>query len=341
MKRFLFLLPFLLLGLLPGGAHDWAVEDLDQEGRVLSWDPYRMVGILREGERRVVFRPNLPWALGDYRYPLSADIWVDDQGQVWLSEATALLFRRYLEGTLRKRAPLIAAVIIDPGHGGRDPGAVGQYTTLGGETRQCFEKDITLQIAKDLGGMLTADYPNRKILFTREDDRYLSLKERTKIANEIELEEHEAMIFISIHVNASFNTQARGFEVWYLPPEYRRDLLTNRDMEEVGPDVLPILNTMREEEFTQESISLAKAIINGLDEQIGGETPNRGLKEESWFVVRKARMPSVLVEAGFISHSEEAAQLHDPGHLKKMALGIYNGVRSFLEEFEQTKGFTE
>ena len=313
---------------------------LSQGERTLSWDPYRMVGILREGKRLVAFRPQLPWALGNYRHPLVANVWVDDGGQVWLSETTALLFQRYLKGEFRNGGPLVAAVIIDPGHGGKDPGAVGRYE-LGGETKQYYEKDITLKVARELGAMLRQDYPNRDILLTREDDRYLSLEDRTKIANGIELKEHEAMIFISIHANSSFNSKARGFEVWYLPPEYRRDLLTDQDAEDVGRDVLPILNTMREEEFTQESIYLAKAITDGMEETIGKESPNRGVKEESWFVVRNAKMPSVLIEVGFISHPEEAVQMQSDVYLKKMALGIYNGVQSFLKSFEQTKGFTE
>lgn len=341
MKRPGLLLSVLLFPLLFLGAEGAAVADLlDREGRTLSWDPYRMVGVLQEESRLVVFRPDLPWALGDYREPLAAEIWLDDQGAVRLSEATAVLFRRYLEGPPREEHPIIAAVVIDPGHGGRDPGAVGRYASAG-ESIQCFEKDITLRIAGELGILLKGKYPDRQILLTREDDRYLTLNERTEIANDIALMENEAMIFISIHINSSFNTRAQGFEVWYLPPEYRRDLLTDRDMEGVSADVLPILNTMREEEFTQESIYLAKAIADSMDEKIGEVSPNRGLKEESWFVVRNAKMPSVLIEAGFISNPEEAARMHDDAYLKKMALGIYNGVQSFLEGFEQTKGFTE
>jgi len=312
----------------------------NQEGISLVWDPYRRVGLLESPRRSIVFRPGLPWALGNRKIPLVSEVWMDDQGRVWLSGPTAQGFRSYLEGEFETEEPIIAAVVIDAGHGGRDPGAVGQIRR-GSGTVPIYEKTITLQVARELGNLLRHDYPERQILLTRTGDDYLTLEERTKIANSIELEPNEAMIFISIHANASFNSQARGFEVWYLPPDYRRDLLTEKDREGVDLDVLPLLNTMREEEFTQESIYLAKAISEGMAAALGSLSPNRGIKEESWFVVRDVKMPSVLVEVGFISNLEEAARMADTEYLKKTALGIYNGIKRFLDGFEKTKGFTE
>ncbi len=317
------------------------LDDLfGREDITLTWDPYRREGLLESSRRSVVFRPGMRWALGNRQIPLLSEVWMDEQGRVWLSESTARDFLSYLKGDFEAAEPFIAAVVIDAGHGGRDPGAVGQIRQ-GSGTIPIYEKTITLQVAQELENMLRRDNPDRQILLTRRGDEYLNLEERTKIANSIELNPNEAMIFISLHANASFNSQAKGFEVWYLPPEYRRDVLTEKDMEGVNQDVLPLLNTMREEEFTQESIYLAKAISEGMEGQIGSMTPNRGLKEESWFVVRGVKMPSVLVEVGFISNLEEAARMGDAEYLKKTARGIYNGIKQFLEGFEKTKGFTE
>lgn len=315
-------------------------ELFNQEGVSLVWDPYRKAGLLESPRRSIVFRPGLPWALGNHRIPLLSEVWLDDQGRVWLSGSTARGFKSYLAGEFETEEPIIAAVVIDAGHGGRDPGAVGQIRR-GNGTIPIYEKTITLQVAQELGNLLRHDYPDRQILLTRTGDEYLTLDERTKIANSIELDPNEAMIFISLHANASFNSQARGFEVWYLPPDYRRDLLTEKDREGVDQDVLPLLNTMREEEFTQESIYLAKAISEGMAGELGSQSPNRGLKEESWFVVRDVKMPSVLVEVGFISNLEEAGRMAEAEYLKKTARGIYNGIKQFLEGFEKTKGFTE
>ena len=335
---FFLILVFIPLFLFPQSV---PLNDIfNQDDISLAWDPFRRVGLLQSPRRSIQFRPGLPWALGNYKIPLPSEIWMDEQGRVWLSESTSREFISYLQGDFETVEPIIAAVVIDAGHGGRDPGAVGQVRR-GSTLTPVYEKNITLQVARGLGNLLRHDYPNRQILLTRTGDEYLTLEERTEIANSIELSPNEAMIFISLHANASFNSQAKGFEVWYLPPDYRRDVLTEQDREGVDQDVLPLLNTMREEEFTQESIYLAKAISDGMSEQLGSLTPNRGLKEESWFVVRGVKMPSVLVEVGFISNLEEAAHMADGEYLKKTARGIYNGVKQFLEGFEKTKGFTE
>jgi N-acetylmuramoyl-L-alanine amidase len=100
---------------------------------------------------------------------------------------------------------------------------------------------------------------------------------------------------------------------------------------------------MLEEEYTIESILLAKYILQGLDDAVGDISENRGLKDESWFVVRKAKMPSVLVEIGFVTHADEAKRLSDSQYLKKIARAIYNGMVSFIEYFDSThaKGSTE
>ena len=97
---------------------------------------------------------------------------------------------------------------------------------------------------------------------------------------------------------------------------------------------------MMEEEYTTESILMAKFIEDGLNAQVGSLSPQRGIKEEEWFVVRNAKMPSVLVETGFLSNAEEAALLSDDNYLKKLSLGIYNGLGAFITHFERSRGFT-
>ena len=122
-----------------------------------------------------------------------------------------------------------------------------------------------------------------------------------------------------------------------------KDALRTRgtDAEERGlPDAddETILNAMLEEEFTTESIILARNIVSSMQSRIGAESPNRGVKAEEWFVVRNARMPSVLVEAGFVTNPEEAAPLADEDYLRRLSEGIYNGVVDFVSYFENMKG---
>ena len=116
----------------------------------------------------------------------------------------------------------IAAIIIDPGHGGTDSGAIGELT-VNGKTQKVYEKDVDLKAAKILRDMLAKAYPDKRILMTREKDITCSLEARTVIANSVPIRKNEAIIYISVHANASRDTKARGYEVWHLKPEYQRN----------------------------------------------------------------------------------------------------------------------
>lgn len=225
----------------------------------------------------------------------------------------------------------VAAILIDPGHGGKDPGAIGYYTNDKKKVR-IQEKDIVLSVALELVSMLKKTFPDKNILMTRDNDTYPTLEERVEMANSIKLAEDEAIVYISIHANSSFNRKAKGFEVWYLPRDYKRYDLAND--KQVSKEIKPIVNSMLEEEFSLESILMAKNILQHLDKTIGNVSPSRGLKEQAWFVVRNTKMPSVLVEVGFVSNEQEAKLLDNKDHLTKCAVGIYNGIVQFISQFE-------
>ncbi|RPJ04244.1 MAG: N-acetylmuramoyl-L-alanine amidase, partial [Spirochaetaceae bacterium] len=133
----------------------------------------------------------------------------------------------------------------------------------------------------------------------------------------------------------------KGLEVWYLTPTYKRELVSSASVGSEFSEVLPVMNHMQEEEFTRESILLAREITSQLINTIGNVTENRGLKEGEWLVVRKAKMPSILVEVGFVSNRDEAARLLDTAYLQKITQALYNGVSLFIEQYEKSKGFTE
>ncbi len=226
----------------------------------------------------------------------------------------------------------IAAVIIDPGHGGRDSGAVGNHV-IDGKTVRLLEKDVVLQVSKDLRDLLLRVYPDKQIIMTRDNDTFPSLEDRVSEAHSVSLEENEAVVFVSVHANASFNKQARGYEVWYLSPEYRRTVI-DTEAYDGSSEVLDILNSMMEEEFTTESILMAQAIMSRFDQDIGVYGPSRGIKAEEWFVVRNARMPSVLVELGFVSNLEDAKLLMDAEYLQKLSYAMYKGIEDFIDTKE-------
>jgi N-acetylmuramoyl-L-alanine amidase len=254
------------------------------------------------------------------------------------SEAVSSITRWFADrDTERASRFSIAAILIDPGHGGKDSGAIGEFGT-GKDRLRILEKDVVLAVGADVYARLQAQWPDKRILLTRTGDTFPSLDARVDKANDVPLGANEAIIYISIHANASFNKAASGYEVWYLNPEYRRTVVDPKKAEGVDKNVLPILNAMLEEEYTTESVFLARSILGGMKTSIGDVSIDRGIREEEWFVVRNAKMPSVLVEVGFVTNEAEARLLSDKEHLRKLGDGIYNGVVDFVDYFEHRKG---
>ena len=306
---------------------------LSETNSRFQWDPYRGHGALIRGGRMLTFSTGLDVAVENLERVHRITPPRRDGGTLRFDDAFLALARRVFPPPERLRR--ISAIFIDPGHGGRDPGAIGTHV-VDGERVQLNEKDIVLDVGRRLHDLLTARYPDKEVVLSRDTDVYLTLEERTTLANQIDAGPNESVIFVSIHANASLNRSAQGFEVWFLPQEFRRRNLVSA--EEVGvedPDLLSILNTMREEEITLESILLARNVLSGLEAAVGDVSPNRGLREESWYVVRNAKMPSILVEVGFVTHAEEFHLLRRDSYLQELSDGIYTGVTNFVRSFEE------
>jgi N-acetylmuramoyl-L-alanine amidase len=289
-----------------------------------------------------VFKVGSPYLLLDYRDVVTVQPIVREGSRILFSSEAASqinsFFRPGLDASLSHR---IAVVLIDPGHGGKDWGANREYRTDDGVVT-VKEKEIVLTVAKRLQGLLSEAYPEKQTLLTRDSDDYTSLETRTEKANEVlrHVGENEAVIFISVHANAALVDKPRGFEVWYLKPEHQRNLIDEDTNGELSEDLIPVLNTMLEMEYLTESVVLAKFILDELQENVGNVSPNRGLKAEEWYVVRKSKMPAVLLELGFISNREEAFLMRKPDYLQKLTEAIYNGVVRFIDLYEKTLGFT-
>lgn len=308
-----------------------AAKALDAD---VSWNPLSQELTFTVGEHTAQCRIGKPLVFFDYREAAIAQaprMGTDAQPQLPAALFTQLedFFKQFNTGAFFR----IGAILIDPGHGGRDPGTVGSYIE-NGKTIPVYEKNIALTVSLALDELLRKTYPDKKILLTRSGDTYPSLEDRVEMANGVPLKKNEAILYISIHANAApFNKKPYGFEVWYLPTDYRRDLI---DKNAASKEIIHILNSMMEEEFSTESILIAKNISDGLDAQIGKESKNRGLKEKEWYVVRNAKMPSVLIELGFVTNPEEAKRLNTPSYLQKCAQGIYNGLTAFISRFESS-----
>lgn len=308
-------------------------ELMTRSGARLQWDATRRVGTLWRGFNRITFRPGNSFAVVNGNELIAVDI-ENVGGSIVFDAAGAERIVSRLMPPRDEERRRIAAIFIDPGHGGRDPGTIGRHV-VDGRQFEIHEKDIVLDVSHRLRQLLQASFPDRRVVMSREDDVYLTLEQRTDLANTIETGKNETVLFVSIHANASLNSRATGVEVWYLTPEFRRPgLLDGNRVGVSDPEVLSILNTMREEEITIESVLLARNILASMHSEIGGESPSRGLKKEAWYVVREAKMPSVLVEVGFVTNREEALRLADAHYLQNLAHGIYTGIVHFIAGFE-------
>ena len=222
----------------------------------------------------------------------------------------------------------IGRIVIDAGHGGKDPG------TRAGSLR---EKDIALDIAK----RLRDDLQGRgfEVIMTRDKDIFLPLEQRAFIANS-----READIFVSVHANAARNRKARGLEIFYL------NLATSADAAEVAArenastgkvrmaDVRKLVDQIWNHTRKEESRELATTMQAEIAESILGGVKhplNRGVKTAGFHVLLGAQMPAVLVEVGFVSNREEARQLRSSSHRTKLASAIADGVTRYAETLGQ------
>ena len=306
---------------------------------ILFWDPVTGSGSFERSGVTARFALGVPCLLFDYTDSVAIDPpQALPSGISFPGKTLAAIEKRFSDAESKKKGHFsIAAILIDPGHGGKDSGAVGEQI-VGGKKLRVVEKDLTLDVSTRVYNALKTRFPDKRILISRSGDSYPTLDDRVEMANEVELAPDEAIIYVSIHANASFNKNAKGFEVWYLNPEYRRTLVNTDASKGLGDNIAPILNAMLEEEFTTESIMLARKIVEGLGTNIGAESPNRGIRAEEWFVVRNVRMPSVLVEMGFVTNPEEARLLASDDYLKRLSDGIYTGIVDFVGYFETMRG---
>jgi len=328
------LLLFLLLS-LGVYAESVSLEDLlIRTGATLHWDPWRSTGRLSRDDTVLVFRSGDPWMVLNGEKLIVSGTIIEEQGTLIFSrEAAQTIFELFDTDSELSGSYRLTTILIDPGHGGRDSGARRNWP-VDRVSYALMEKDIVLEIALRLAENLREHFPDKKVMLTRDSDVYPTLEDRVILANGVELKPREGMIYLSIHANASLNTDAEGYEVWYLPRDYRRTLVDEGSLGGSSNSIAPIINALWEEEFTHESVRLADMILKEFGNALGPDIPNRGRREESWFVVRNARMASVLVEVGFITQNSEAGRLRRPEYLSRISDGLYNGVVDFVNYFE-------
>ncbi|UWQ31376.1 N-acetylmuramoyl-L-alanine amidase [Leisingera sp. M527] len=225
------------------------------------------------------------------------------------------------KGARDENAPLL--VMLDPGHGGIDPGA---------ETEVVIEKHLMLQFARELGEALLRS-GQFTVQMTRDDDYFVSLERRIAMAHQA-----GADVFISLHADTISEGRAHGSTVYTLSKEasdvasaklaerhLRGDLLSGTDLSEADDKVTAVMLDLARQETQPRSDALAVALIDGLRGQ-GRPINNRPLRSAGFSVLKSADIPSVLVEIGFLSSRRDLENLVDPGWRAKAARGILNGL---------------
>ncbi len=241
------------------------------------------------------------------------------------ADSTGLVVRVWPKPQRRVRR-----VVVDPGHGGKDPGAVGQQGTL--------EKTIVMDVSRRLKKKL--EVQGFEVLLTRSRDEYVSLSSRSKYANE-----HKVDLFISIHANAAPNKQACGFETYFLSEaktDWERAVAARenaalefemQDSPGTTDELELILADLAQNEFLCESSELAACIQEKTVPH--ARIKDRGVRQANFFVLRNNYMPAVLVECGFLSNRSEEKLLRNPAHRERVAEGVCRGVVKFVKQYEQ------
>ncbi len=220
---------------------------------------------------------------------------------------------------------IVDTVVIDAGHGGRDPGAIG----VGG----LREKDVTLAMARALRPLL--EERGFRVVMTREHDRFVSLEGRTALA-----EGAGADLFVSLHANAAPRRAAQGVEIYTLDENVERQALRVAAREngvatrEVDP-LQRLLARLRLSESDERSERLARLVHGEIVGDMGRRWPSvhgPGLKQGPFYVLYLSHVPSILVEAGFVTHRGDAKRLRDPDYVDAMAQAIAAGVVRFRRE---------
>ena len=217
-------------------------------------------------------------------------------------------------------------IVIDPGHGGRDPGARGHSNIL--------EKNITLKFSKELVKTLKKEFPHTLIIMTRNRDHFISLERRGTIANRY-LKKDRFGIFLSLHFNATFSTRSNGFEIYYLDRNptnsIERMQMINSNLYSVRhKGAKKIVSHLMDAQIQQESKVLAKEIHHNFLTGINGMVKSRGIRRADFSVIRSVSMPALLIELGYLTNRTEAAMLQTRKFHRNTAKAIAKGIKSFL-----------
>jgi N-acetylmuramoyl-L-alanine amidase len=222
----------------------------------------------------------------------------------------------------------MVTIVLDPGHGGEDPGAIGR----GGS----YEKNVTLEVARRLKAKIDAE-PNMRSMLTRDGDYFIPLHQRVQKARRV-----QADLFVSVHADAFIKPTARGSSVfvlsengasssaarWLAQRENAADLIGGVNLDVKDPHLARTLLDLSQTATINDSLKLGKAVLGELG---GVNTLHKPHVEQAGFAVLKAPdIPSILIETAFISNPDEERRLNDDAYQEKMAEAILRGIKGYF-----------
>lgn len=218
----------------------------------------------------------------------------------------------------------VRRIVIDPGHGGKDPGAISNGLK---------EKDIVLDLSRKLKDRLE-QIDNYEVILTRDRDKYISLEERTAIANG-----NNADLFVSVHINAHRNTSVRGIETYFLNLASNKDAMrvaafenatSELQMSDLQDVLAGIMKNSKRKESSRLANSVHTTLMRGLADS-GFIFKDLGVKQAPFYVLIGAEMPAILLEVAFISNPEEAVTLQDEQFHATFAQQASRGVKNYIQ----------
>lgn len=234
-----------------------------------------------------------------------------------------------------KKGYHIKTVVIDAGHGGKDPGAVGKTSQ---------EKNITLNVALKLGGLIEKNFPDIKVVYTRSTDVFVELYRRAQIANQ-----NKADLFISVHCNSSKSATPYGSETFVMGLHKSQDnldvakkenaaILLEDDYTQKYDGFDPnspesnIIFSLYQNAFLDQSLLLSQKIQSQFSEKVG--MLDRGVKQAGFLVLYKVAMPGILVEIGFLSNRKEEELLSSEDGKNKISTALFNAFKAYKAKME-------
>jgi N-acetylmuramoyl-L-alanine amidase len=224
----------------------------------------------------------------------------------------------------------VGRIVIDPGHGGHDTGTIGPTGLM--------EKDLSLDVSLRLGRLIQERLPLAEVAYTRSDDSFVALEQRTAIANDARSD-----LLISIHANSSDDHKVRGIETYYLnfnaAPAAMEVAARENAFAQGGVHQLEeLVQKIARNEKIEESRDLAANIQDSLTRQTSSSARDRGVRKAPFVVLIGANMPSVLTEISFLSNPTDEQWLKKPENRQKVAEGIYHGIESYLKSTNSLAG---